>query len=159
MRLVTDRFRTGMRSIISTATLTTIIQATFRPFLSSSIGAATSQSHDMLALAACAGPGSSATRSSDQSAALHSGEKITRGLSESAEPAYNITIERDECYFVRGIGGARLVSNSSHGSDAAGMMAIVAERETRAHGSLYDDWEEPVNIRHRREEHGYRRTA
>jgi len=56
-----------------------------------------------------------------------------RGLNENAEPAYNLTVETDECYFVRGNDGkAYLVSNSSHGADAGGLMAI--------------DYEEPTNV-------------
>jgi len=46
----------------------------------------------------------------------------------SAEPSYNLTIDVDECYFVRGDDDvAYLVSNSSHGADAAGLMAIDYE--------------------------------
>ena len=48
-------------------------------------------------------------------------------------PAYNLTVETDECYFVRGAdGSAYLVSNSSHAADAFGLMAIAYE-EPRAH--------------------------
>jgi hypothetical protein len=51
-----------------------------------------------------------------------------RELSESAAPAYNLTVDVDECYFVRGDDGrAYLVSNSSHGSDAFGLMAVAYE--------------------------------
>jgi hypothetical protein len=53
------------------------------------------------------------------------------GSSGSAEPAYNITVDVDECYFVRGEDGrAYLVSNSSHGADAFGLMCVAYETPT-----------------------------
>ena len=50
----------------------------------------------------------------------------------SAAPAYNLTVALDECYFVRGDDGAAyLVSNSSHGADAFGLMAVAYERHAQ----------------------------
>ncbi|MGL5934916.1 MAG: hypothetical protein ACRCZI_04760, partial [Cetobacterium sp.] len=42
------------------------------------------------------------------------------------EPAYNLTVDRDHCYYVKGEDGrAYLVANSSHPSDAFRTMAVT----------------------------------
>jgi hypothetical protein len=44
---------------------------------------------------------------------------VSSGQSVEQEPCYNITVEYDHCYFVRGSDGiSYLVSNSSHCADA-----------------------------------------
>lgn len=49
---------------------------------------------------------------------------------------------------------------ASHGSDAAGLMALIAEREQATHGAWYSDWDAPINGgRPREERNGYRRRA
>lgn len=54
--------------------------------------------------------------------------------SVSAEPAYNLTVEFDECYFVRGGDGlAYLVSNSSHAADAFRYLAQGLKETRDAH--------------------------
>ena len=61
-------------------------------------------------------------------AARFASEETELTRSENVEPAYNLTVDVDECYFVRGDDGkAYLVSNSSHGSDAFGLMAVAYE--------------------------------
>jgi hypothetical protein len=58
-----------------------------------------------------------------------------RAPNVSAAPAYNLTVDVDECYFVRGADGlAYLVSNSSHAADALGLCAICYEEPSRAAG-------------------------
>jgi len=82
----------------------------------------------MSALVKYAEGNSAAIRPSASDAARSASGSITRDWSASAEPAYNLTVEIDECYFVRGDDGrAYLVSNSSHGSDAFGLMAVAYE--------------------------------
>ena len=59
---------------------------------------------------------------------MNANAPIMRVWSESAAPAYNLTVEVDECYFVRGDDGiAYLVSNSSHSADAFGLMCVAYE--------------------------------
>ena len=49
---------------------------------------------------------------------------------EKKEPAYDLTVETDHCYFVLGNDGkSYLVSNSSHASDGLGIMCIVFETQ------------------------------
>jgi hypothetical protein len=124
MKLCMVTFRQGMKSIIST-TIHTITAPITSP-LSRGLGiaASTNQSLDISALAGFAVKNSGVTRSSAQGAAQSAGGQITQDSSGSAEPAYNLTVSVDECYFVRGSDGlAYLVSNSSHPADSFGHMA------------------------------------
>lgn len=82
----------------------------------------------MSVLAECAGRTLVATRNSARDVAKNASGPITRESSENAAPAYNLTVDVDECYFVRGNDGlAYLVSNSSHGADAFGLMCVAYE--------------------------------
>jgi hypothetical protein len=109
---------------------------TIRPILNHCLnthtGAATSQSRAIPAHAEFAGSSSEVIKSSGLGVEWNAAVPITRELNESAAPAYNLTVDVDECYFVRGSDGrAYLVSNSSHGSDAFGLMCCDYE-EPRA---------------------------
>ena len=122
------KYRRGMRSIISTMTPSTITRIILRPYLSLNTEAVINRSHVTLALAASAARTLAATRSSVPDAAPSANEPIMRVSNGSVEPAYNITVDVDECYFVRGNDGlAYLVSNSSHGADAFGLMCVAYE--------------------------------
>ncbi len=166
MRLCMEASRKGMRSIMSMMTRTTITLTTLLRFQGISTEVCTSPSHGISARAGYAGSNSVATSNSAQGAALSAAEAIMRGSSgkDAQEPAYSLTIDRDECYFVLGNDGrGYLVSNSSHGADSFGLMCVVAESHS-GHGSeWWHDWKTPVNARgHSKEDtygHGYRRRA
>jgi hypothetical protein len=112
-----------MKSITGTMTRSITTPKTLAASHASSTVAATSQSRGTSAFAAYAARSSGAIKPSPVDAAQNAS-----GLSESAAPAYNLTVDVDECYFVRGDDGrAYLVSNSSHGSDAFGLMAVAYE--------------------------------
>jgi len=82
----------------------------------------------MSVFARYAGESSDATRPLVSDAAQSASGSITLDWSESAEPAYNLTVDVDECYFVRGADNrAYLVSNSSHSADAFGLMCVAYE--------------------------------
>lgn len=120
-RLLMDRFRKVTRYITRTITRSTITPTTLRQCLDTNIGVGTSPNIDSSAFAECVGNRSGAIRISAQGAAQSASESITHELrgSEELEPAYNLTIDVDECYYVRGSDGvAYLVSNSSHYSKA-----------------------------------------
>jgi hypothetical protein len=125
MRLCMGRFRQAMTSIIETAIrgITTLI--TWRPSLALNIGLRTNQSHVFSVSALNAEHYSAVTKSSERSVpqpASGSGThdmNVSSGQSVEQEPCYNITVEYDHCYFVRGSDGiSYLVSNSSHCADA-----------------------------------------
>jgi hypothetical protein len=111
-----------MRYIISTITRLITTPAILTPSLVSSTAATTSQNLGTCAFVASAERSSAAINGSALGAARPASVLTTRELSESAEPAepaYNLTVEVDECYFVLGRDGrAYLVSNSSHGATA-----------------------------------------
>lgn len=49
---------------------------------------------------------------------------------------------------------------ASHSSDAAGLMALIAERDMQASGAWYSDWDVPINGgRQNEDRNGYRRHA
>ncbi len=128
MRLCTARFRPVTKFITSMAIRSITTLTTWNPFQSSAIEAITNQSQDTNAYAVCAVTSSAAIRNLVPDAAHHASEQTAPGLNVSAGPAYSMTVERDECYFVRGDDGvAYLVANSSHGSDAFGLMAVAYE--------------------------------
>jgi phage terminase large subunit len=165
MRLCMAAFQRGMRFIMSMMTHSTTTPKISPQFQGASTGACTSPSQGISAFAKCAAPNSAAIRSSHQSAAQSADARTTQGRSETGEPepAHSLTIERDECYFVRGSDGrGYLVSNSSHGADSFGLMCVVAESHS-GHGSeWWHDWKKPVNNRlQAREDYGtgYRRAG
>lgn len=60
----------------------------------------------------------------------------------------------------RGVGLGPEHDWSSHSADSAGLMSIVAERETADSGTWYSDWGAQINSgRTREESNGYRRRA
>jgi phage terminase large subunit len=128
MRLFMARSRRAMRFIISMMTRSTITPTTWSLSPSLFTGAATSRNRDIYVFAGSAERNLAATSNSAADAARNASGLTTRGSNENAEPAYNLTVDVDECYFVRGDDGrAYLVSNSSHGSDAFGLMAVAYE--------------------------------
>lgn len=132
MRLFLAKSRSVMKSITSTRTHSTIIQKTLKLCQSLSIVANTRQSLATSACAEYAAQSFGVIKRSEAAVAPRASEQITHESSASAEPAYSLTVDRDECYFVLGNDGhAYLVANSSHGSDAFGLMAIVSEDAMR----------------------------
>jgi hypothetical protein len=128
MRIFMAKYRQTMKSIISTIIRLIITPITFKPCPVLSIAVATSHSLDLCALVGYAAKSSDVTRSSGLDAARNARRLTTLDLNESAAPAYNLTVDIDECYFVRGDDGlAYLVSNSSHGADAFGLMCVAYE--------------------------------
>lgn len=133
--------REGMKSTILTAIRSTTILATSPLCFVENIEVATNQSLDTFASAAYAEKTSVATNGSGQDVVPNAGVRTTRVLRENAEPAFNLTVDVDQCYFVKGDDEkAYLVSNSSHAADAAGLMAIYYE--TRA--KVTDGWGKPL---------------
>jgi hypothetical protein len=102
MRLCMVKYRRGMKSIISTIIRSTTIPTTLQPCPDLSTADGINQSLGMSALAVSAGSDLAAIRNLGRSAVQSASEPITRVSSESAEPAYNLTVDVDECYFVRG---------------------------------------------------------
>jgi phage terminase large subunit len=136
-RLFMARFLSAMKSITSTITHSIITLTTLKRCLSSSIAVITSQSPAISACAEYAEQYLGAIKCLDVDAAQRVSEPIMHESSASAEPAYSLTVDRDECYFVRGNDGiAYLVANSSHGADAWGLMAVVAEEHMRNGGGI-----------------------
>ena len=128
-RLFMVKCRRVMKSTTRMATRTITTQRTLKLSGVLSTAASTSQSHGISAYAEFADARSAVTRSSGAGAARSAGEQITPVLSASAEPAYSLTVDVDECYFVRGADGrAYLVSNSSHGSDAFRYLAVAIDK-------------------------------
>lgn len=128
MRLFMVGFRSAMKSITSTTIRTTIIQKTLRLYRNSNTAGSTKQSHGTNVSAGSAVEHSGVTTLLEVDAARPVKPQTTPGSSENVEPAYSLTVDRDECYFVRGDDGAAyLVANSSHGSDAFGLMAVAYE--------------------------------
>jgi phage terminase large subunit len=120
-----------MKSIIRMVTYSIITMKIWRPFQYTSIEANINQSLDLNAYVEYAEKHLDVIKNSATNAALNANEKIMQELSVSVEPAYSLTVDKDECYFVRMSNGAAcLVANSSHCNDAAGLMAIVYEAET-----------------------------
>jgi len=128
-RLFTARYRRVMRSITATMTRSTTIRVISRLFPAFSIAAATSPSLATPAFAASAETSSAVITHSGQGAAQNANVSITHDWKQGGvEPAYNLTVDVDECYFVRAADGAALlVSNSSHAADAAGLIAVGYE--------------------------------
>jgi hypothetical protein len=111
-------------------TISTITPITSPQCRDSGIAACISRSIATNALAGCVAKHLGAINHSGRGAERNVDELTGRDLSESAEPkpkpAYSLTVEKDECYFVRGNDGrAYLVANSSHGSDAFGLAAVA----------------------------------
>jgi phage terminase large subunit len=130
MRLFMVQFQKVTRSIIGMMTRLTAILTTSRLCPVLSTAAAINPSHGTSAFAGYAAENLAATSLSAADAVPRASGRITHGLRESAAPgpAYNLTVDVDECYFVRGDDGeAYLVSNSSHSADAFGLMAVAYE--------------------------------
>lgn len=143
MRLCMAQYRAGMKSIMSMMTRSTITLRILPLCPVLSIAEGTNQSPDTSAFAVCAEENLAAAKSSDRGAARLASEQITPGSSENAEPAYNLTVDVDECYFVRGGDGrSYLVSNSSHAADAFGLMACVYRAPTE---HIERDFSQPYN--------------
>lgn len=135
MRLFMAAFRRATKSIMSMTTHLTTILTISKLSPSMSTEADTSPFLATYASAVSAALSSVVTRTLERGAAPNARGSIMLGAREMTgpKPAYNLTVETDECYFVRGdYGRAYLVSNSSHGADAAGLLAIAYE-EPRAH--------------------------
>ena len=134
------RYRMAMRCTILMATRSTIIQRTLNVLRSFPIVAATNPSLDIPASVGFAERSLGVTRNSVFDVARNVGALTTLEAKGSAVPAYNITVEVDECYFVRGSDDcAYLVSNSSHSADAFGALMIAAEKTEKAHGQDIGD--------------------
>jgi phage terminase large subunit len=128
MRLCMVRSRRAMRSITSMMTrlITTLTTSKLCPALPTA--AATNPSRGISASAEFAAGNLAVTRCSVSDAVPSVSERIAHEPSAPVEPAYNLTVDVDECYFVRGDDDrAYLVSNSSHGSDAFGLLAVAYE--------------------------------
>jgi hypothetical protein len=120
--------RMTTRFITKMATLSTAIHQTLQRCQSKSIASCTSPNIGSSALVGCAGQHSVAISHLDRDAAMNANAPIMPVWSASAAPAYNLTVEVDECYFVRGDDGvAYLSSNSSHAGDAFGLMCVAYE--------------------------------
>ena len=133
-RLCMVKYRLVMKSIILMITRSITARTILPQFLVSSIAANINQSLGSPAFAGFVGKSLVATRDLGQDAARSVGDGTMRELSANAEPAYNLTVEIDECYYVRGSDNqAYLVSNSSHGADAFGLMAVAYEIPVKAH--------------------------
>jgi phage terminase large subunit len=129
MRLFMVRFRRAMKSITLMMTRSTIAHQTLKPSLGMSTVASTSPSHVSGAYAGSAAQRLAAIRRSAQGAAPSADVQIAPESSASVEPAYSLTVDRDECYFVRGDDGlAYLVANSSHGADAFRYLAVSIDK-------------------------------
>ena len=121
--------RRVMKSITEMAIRITTTQRTLKLSGVSSTAASTSQSHGINAYAGFADARLAVIKSSGASAVRSAGEQITPVSSVSAEPAYSLSVDVDECYFVRGDDGrAYLVSNSSHGADAFRYLAVAVDK-------------------------------
>lgn len=143
MRLCMVKSRRAMKSIMSMATRSITIPRTSQPCLALNTAAATNQSHAMPAFAESAVRNSVAIRNSGRDAAWNASEPIMLGSNENAAPAFNLTVDIDECYFVRGDDGSSyLVSNSSHGADAFGLMCVAYEapQQKRKPSSVSVGW-------------------
>lgn len=122
------QFRKVTKSITSTMTRLITTLATLRLCPSLSTAAATNPSRGISAFAEYAIRSLVVTKPLARDAAQSVSEQIVREKSESAAPAYDLTVDKDECYFVRGDDGlAYLVSNSSHSADALGLLAVAYE--------------------------------
>lgn len=129
MRLCMVKYRRAMRSITSMMIHSITTRTTLKPCLFLNIGSDINQLRAIPAFVGSAGTSSAVTKNLELDAAQHASAPTTHDLSESAAPAYNLTVDVDECYFVRGDDGlAYLVSNSSHGSDAFGLMCVAYEQ-------------------------------
>lgn len=126
MRLCMGAFRTGMTSIIRMGMDGITTLTTWRPWRDSIIALPINQNLAFSASAESAAFSLDATKSSERRVLPPVSASGIPSRSESgdrsgrhAAPAYNITVDRDHCYFVRGDDGkAYLVSNSSHPADA-----------------------------------------
>ena len=137
MRLLTGQLRRAMKSITSTMIRSTIIPTTLKASLAFNTGANTSRSLGTSAHAAYVAATSAATSGSGRDAVLYVAEPTMRDSHANTAPAFNITVERDECYYVRGNDGrAYLVSNSSHGADAFGLMCVAYEEPRKKEQNL-----------------------
>lgn len=125
MRLCMVRFRQIMKSITLMMTHSITIQRTCAPNCNSFIAATISPSHAIVARVSSA-DGSSGTIIPLPT--LAQGRARQYDISSSNEndaPAYNLTVEHDHCYFVRGADSkAYLVANSSHDADAFRGLAL-----------------------------------
>lgn len=127
-RMCMAQFQKGLKFIISTITRGIITPTIWKHCRDSSIAATTNQNRDIYAYAASARQSLGAIKNLALGVVQNVNGPITQELSASAAPAYNISVDIDECYFVRGSdGGAYLVSNSSHSCDAFGLMCITWE--------------------------------
>lgn len=127
--LLKVKFRTVLKCITSTITSSITIQTTLVRCQSSITVASISQSPVISACAEYAAKHSGVIKRLEADVARTAKPQTTPGLNESGEPAYSLTVDRDECYFVRGDDGrAYLVANSSHGADGFGLLAICAEQ-------------------------------
>ena len=134
MRLFMAAYRMVMTSIIKTAIHGIPILRTWRHSPVSSTDHRINLSRAFNASAWSVELSSGVTRSS--------GKRVPQNVSESGtldmngyidqsgkleEPAYNITVDQDHCYFVKGHDGkAYLVANSSHGAKAFATLAYFA---------------------------------
>lgn len=126
MRLCMEKFRQVMTSIIEMGIRGIMTRPILKLCHGFSIGQSTNQNLGSNASASNAGRHLDAINTSERFAhgcASDYGMRDMRECNgqsvEQKKPAYNITVETDHCYFVRGSDGrAYLVSNSSHCADA-----------------------------------------
>lgn len=126
MRLCVVKFRQVMTSIIETVTHGITILTTWKRCPVSSIAQRINRNLASSASAWNVEPPLDAIRHLERPVLLRASESGTHdanacdGQSEKpVSPAYNLTVESDHCYFVRGSDDrAYLVSNSSHDADA-----------------------------------------
>lgn len=133
IKLCMAKFQQVTISIIETAIRGITILTTWKPFLASSIAHRTNQSLALHAFAryvdarsAAINPSGERARQTASELGTHAARRSS-GLSDAlGEPAYNLTVEHDHCYFVKGFDGAAyLVANSSHPADAWRTVALT----------------------------------
>jgi phage terminase large subunit len=130
-KLCMGKFRKALKSITETTIHSIITPTILKHFPNLFIAANTNHVVDMFAPVGSVEKSSVATKGSVCAVAKNANAQITLEPSESAEPAYNLTVAVDECYFVQGDDGrAYLVSNSSHGADAFRYFALVTRERT-----------------------------
>lgn len=127
MRLCMALFKKVMKSITATVTATTRAPQTLKLCLSSNIEVSTSQKSDLRSSVPYAVRHLEGTHQNGGGAQKNATGSPTPQKNALAEPAFDITVEQDHCYFVKGNDErAYLVSNSSHGAKAFATLGFYA---------------------------------
>ena len=130
MKLLKAKSRQVMKFITSMMIHITTIPITWQPCRSLFTVASTNPNPAINASARFAESHSDVIKHSGQDVVQLANDPTMQGLNESAAPAYSLTVDRDECYFVLAHDGRLyLVSNSSHAGDAFCQAAMSHEEE------------------------------